>query len=127
MNWQAAPAVVTFPAARRMQPLGVALGVLIGVVSGTSLVLLLRTALAGRPGLKETLAITSELLAIPTFWFGGPWVTTVFVQSVDVRLILPSYMVALAASFVLIALYPLLRLVIWLGNQIGRSEGLAHA
>src|ERR671935_2586336 len=110
-----------------MQPLGGGLGVLIGVVSGTCLILLLRTALAGKASVKNTVAITSELLAIPTFWFGGPWVTTVFVQSLDVRVILPSYMVALAASFVLIALYPLLRLVIWLGNQIGRVESLAHA
>ena len=110
-----------------MQPLGVALGVLIGVVSGTCLILLLRTALAGRPGLKDTLAITSELLAIPTFWFGGPWVTTVFAESLDLRAILPSYMVALAVTFVLIALYPLVRLVIWLGNQIGQAESLAHA
>ena len=110
-----------------MQPLGAALGILIGVVSGLSLVLLLRTALAGRPGLKDTLAITSELLAIPTFWFGGPWVTTAFAQSLDIGLILPSYMVALACTFVLIALYPLVRLVIWLGNQIARVEGLEHA
>ena len=110
-----------------MQPLGVALGVLIGVVSWTCLILLLRTALAGRPGLKDTLAITSELLAIPTFWFGGPWVTTVFAEAVDLQAILPSYMVALAVTFVLIAMYPLSRLVIWLGNQIGQAEGLAHA
>ena len=110
-----------------MQPLGVGLGVLIGVVSGTCLILLLRTALAGRASVKDTLAITSELLGIPTFWFGGPWVTTVFVQAIDLGVILPSYMVALAVTFVVIAAYPLLRLVIWLGNQIGRVEGLAHA
>jgi hypothetical protein len=110
-----------------MQLLGVGLGVLIGFVSGTCLILLLRTALAGPANLKDTLTITSELLAIPTFWFGGPWVTTAFAQSLDLRLILPSYMVALAVTFVAIAAYPLLRLVIWLGNQIGRVEGLAHA
>ncbi|MGI9146252.1 MAG: hypothetical protein ACR2IK_06880 [Chloroflexota bacterium] len=110
-----------------MQPLGAAMGVLIGVVSGICLVLLLRTALAGRPGLRETLAITSELLAIPTFWFGGPWVTTALLQSLDLGQILPAYMVTLAFTFVLIALYPLVRLVIWLGNQIGGIESLVHA
>jgi len=110
-----------------MQPLGVGLGVLMGVVSGTCLILLLRTALAGQSSVKNTTAITSELLAIPTFWFGGPWVTTVFAQALDLQLILPSYMVALAVTFVAIAAYPLVRLVIWLGNQIGRVEGLAHA
>jgi hypothetical protein len=49
-----------------MEPLGLGLGVLMGVISGTCLILLLRTKLAGGASVKSTLTITSELLAIPS-------------------------------------------------------------
>jgi hypothetical protein len=108
-----------------MHPVGMALGLLIGVVSGVACVLLLAVARRGQPDLKSTAAIIAELLAIPTFWFGGPWVTTAILQSVSLADIVPSYMLSLSVIFTLIALYPLIVLVRRLGQEIGRVEGAA--
>ena len=105
-----------------MQLPAVALGVLIGLVSGLAFMLLLRTALSGKLEFKASMAIVGELLAIPTFWFGGSWVTASLLQGLNVAEILPTYMVALAVVFSAIAIYPLSRLVIRLGNGIGAME-----
>src|SRR5262245_2110539 len=56
--------------------LGPALGFFIGVICGLAVLLLIRTARASRATLKTTVAEISQLLAIPTFSFGGPWVTS---------------------------------------------------
>ena len=107
-----------------MQPLGLALGVLIAMMSGFALILLVSTAVRDR-GLhvRTTLALTGELLAIPTFWFGGPWVTTVLLTTVDLAQILPSYMISLSVTFTIIAFFPLLWLILSLGRQIAKVQG----
>jgi hypothetical protein len=56
--------------------LGPALGFFIGVICGLAVLLLIRTAQTARATLKTTVAEISQLLAIPTFSFGGPWVTS---------------------------------------------------
>ena len=106
-----------------MPQIGIPLGVLIGIVSGISLILLIRTSarMSERP-LRTTLALIGEILAIPTFWFGGPWITQRFLTSVDLEQIVSSYVLSLAITFVLIAFYPLTRLVIRFGNDIGSQQ-----
>lgn len=103
--------------------MGIPLGILIGLVSGYVLTLLLRTAVSIKePQVKDTLSVIGELFSIPTFWFGGPWVTGVFLKSVDRASILPQYMVSLAFTFLAIVIWPLIKLVISLGEQIGEIK-----
>lgn len=110
---------------RAMEPVGIALGVLIGVVSGAVCDLLLSTARNGGPNLKSVAAVIGELLALPTFWFGGPWVTTGLVSSVSLTQVVPSYMVSLSVVFTLVVSWPLLQLVRQLGKEIGQPQGVA--
>ena len=61
---------------------------------------------------------TPELIAVPyERWYGVLSKTNV---------ILPYYLVALACTFVAIALYPLLKIVISVGAEIGRTEVTAN-
>jgi hypothetical protein len=71
---------------------------------------------------KGTFQVVGQLLAIPTFWFGGPWLTTSMLASVEPAEIRSSYFIALTAVFVPIASVPLVRLV----RDVGRSTG-GHA
>jgi hypothetical protein len=106
-----------------MHPVGIALGVLIGLVSGAALNLLLWVAGRGKPDLKSTAAVIAQLFAIPTFWFGGPWVTTTAMQSISLDEIVSAYMMSLSVVFTIMAVWPMFRLVRHLGREIGRAEG----
>jgi hypothetical protein len=101
--------------------LGSALGFFIGIVSGVVVVLLIRTAITGATTLKTTLAEITQLLALPTFCFGGPWLTQRMLSSVDLAGLLPAYATSLAVSFVLVAGYPLAMLIIATGNRVART------
>jgi hypothetical protein len=74
-------------------------------------VLLIRTAAAGRATLKATLAEITQLLAIPTFCFGGPWLTSSLFNSIDLDDVLPTYAISLSLTFALVAGYPLIVLI----------------
>jgi hypothetical protein len=91
--------------------LGPALGFFIGLISGFSVLLLIRTAAAGRATLKATLAEITQLLAIPTFCFGGPWLTSSLFTTVDLDDVLPTYAISLSLTFALVAGYPLIMLI----------------
>jgi hypothetical protein len=101
--------------------LGPALGFLIGVISGLSVLLLIRTAVTARATLRTTLAEISQLLAIPTFCFGGPWLTTQLLKHVDLDAVLPMYAISLSVSFALVAGYPLAMLVVVTGDRVART------
>jgi hypothetical protein len=81
---------------------GIALGVLIGVVTGAVAIALFQAAWneADRSGLFK---VTGEILAIPTFWFGGPWLTTTMFASVELDEIRSPYLISLAVVFAPIA------------------------
>jgi hypothetical protein len=98
--------------------IGIALGILIAVVSGLALLLLLYTATRARPGLKATLTEISELLSMPTFWFGGPWVAGSLLRSVDLPRAVPFYTITLAVCFCAIAVKPLFTLIIKVSDEI---------
>ena len=91
---------------------GIALGVLVGVVSGAAFVIFLRGAFEGDP-----LKAGASLVGMPATWFGGGWLTTVF----DIAKILSAYVTSLAVTVVLIGIIPLYHLVLRIGNDIGKA------
>jgi hypothetical protein len=98
---------------------GVAIGLLIGVVTGTVFLLLLKTANEAAEKGVSIVKLTSEILAIPTFWFGGPWLTTHMLSNVNWDNLLNPYLLSLVTVFSLISLYPAARWIIHLGEQFG--------
>jgi hypothetical protein len=103
--------------------IGIPLGLLIGLVSGLVVLLLIRTAWRiSRINLKSLGTLLGHLLAIPTFWLSGPWISGRFLEGQKLAEILPYYIVSLACTFSMIAAYPLLRIVVSLGREIGKAE-----
>jgi hypothetical protein len=92
---------------------GIPLGILVGVVSGAAFIVFLRTAFR-----EDALKAAGSLLAMPSSWFAGGWLTQVF----DLERILSSYVTSLAISVVLISGYPLFRVVVRIGNELGKAE-----
>ena len=103
---------------------------LIGLVSGFVLLLLFVRAIqlltsnqpsaAGqvkelRRGVTE---ILTELLSIPTFWFGGPWLTGSLLHYVNLNAAVPYYMITLTVVFGTIAVLVLLKFVNYALSQI---------
>jgi hypothetical protein len=104
--------------------LGLALGFLIGIISGTVFLLLLKTAVsAPDKGASSIVTLTAGLLAMPTFWFGGPWLTTKLLEPVQVQDLLNPYVGSLAVTFSIISLYPAARWIIQLGEDFGKRHG----
>jgi hypothetical protein len=90
---------------------GICLGILLGILSGVAAVLLLYTAWGAKVGdLVSLLKIVAELLAIPTFWFAGPFFTSSLIRSVPVEQMINPYMSALTLVFAAVVIGPLLRL-----------------
>jgi hypothetical protein len=101
---------------------GIAIGILIGIISGTVALVLLRTAnTASIRNVTSLVAITTELLAIPTFWFGGPWVATGWLKLVRLEQIINSYILALSMTFVIVVAYPICRWILQLGRELGQE------
>jgi hypothetical protein len=101
---------------------GLAIGLLIGVITGTVFLLLLKTA--NRPSEKgvSIATLTSGILAIPTSWFGGPWLTSGMLRLVPMKELINPYLISLATVFSLISLYPAARWIIQLGEQFGTKR-----
>lgn len=101
---------------------GIAIGILIGIISGTVALVLLKTAnTASIKSATSLIAITTELLAIPTFWFGGPWVASDFLNLVELDKIINSYIVSLATTFIVVVIYPIGRWIIQLAKELGQG------
>lgn len=108
--------------------LGIFLGLLIGIISGVLMIKILTMLLStSHKKIQPNLMIIGELLAIPTFWFGGPWLTTSFFIGVKLDDILETYILSLSVTFTLICLIPLTRYIIRMGNEIGKIEGGSDA
>jgi len=101
---------------------GIAIGMLIGVLSGTVALVLLKTAnTASIKSVSSLVAITTEILAIPTFWFGGPWVATGLLNLVALEQIINSYILTLATTFLIVVVYPIGRWIIQLARDLGQG------
>lgn len=101
-----------------MYYVGISLGVLIGIVTGVVMILLISAATKTKLRARDIIPLTAEFLSIPTFWFGGPWLTTSFLKTVDLNDILESYMLSLVLTFVLVIIYSLIGLIIREGNKM---------
>jgi hypothetical protein len=103
--------------------IGIALGLLISLISGAVALVLLKTA--NKASLKDVsslVALTSEILAIPTFWFSGAWLTGRLLKDIAPDKIMAPYSISLAVSFTLIVGYPIFRWIVSLGEQLGRRD-----
>ena len=103
--------------------IGAPIGILIGLITGLVVVLMIRTAwrTAGND-VKGIAAMGAEFLAIPTFWFGGPWVSGKLPQSTQPPDFLSYYLVALLLTFVPIALFPLVTIVVNVAREVAKAE-----
>ncbi|MEH2532866.1 hypothetical protein V1277_000749 [Bradyrhizobium sp. AZCC 1588] len=103
---------------------GLALGFLIGIISGTVFLLLLKTAVSNPDkGASSIVTLTAQLFAMPTFWFGGPWLTTKLLEAVQMSELINPYVASLAVTFSSISLYPAARWIMQLGEDFGRRRG----
>lgn len=96
--------------------IGIPLGILIGIVTGVSFLFLVHTAWRSSEDPKAIFSVVAHILAIPTFWFGGPWLTTTMLADVQPGSILTSYLVSLTCTFVAISIFILVKLVKRLGE-----------
>jgi hypothetical protein len=95
---------------------GIALGVLVGTISGAAFTLFVASAF-GKDGKADPQKAGTSLLSMPATWFGGGWLTTIF----DVADILSAYVTALAITTVAISAIPLMKTVVRVSNDIGRT------
>jgi len=96
----------------------ISIGFLIGLVTGPVFLLLIRNAVRLPTSDTSTLlTMAAELLSIPSFWFTGSWLSGERAEA----LLLDPYAGALAITFGLFVLYPLGRLALWFGEELGRG------
>ncbi|HYU51967.1 MAG TPA: hypothetical protein VEK37_03450 [Gemmatimonadaceae bacterium] len=100
---------------------GIVLGVLIGITSGVVFLLLLGTASRWK-GASSIVPLTGEILAIPTFWFGGPWVSTKLLVGVSTADMLNPYLLSLLLTFSAIFAYPGVQWIVRLGKDLGAHQ-----
>lgn len=111
-----------FTRSHALVAVGIAIGILIGVVSATVALVLLKTAnTASIKSVSSLIAITTEILAIPTFWFGGPWVAAGLLELVPLDRIINSYIVTLATTFLIVVAYPIGKWIIQLSRELGQG------
>src|SRR5207302_916634 len=108
--------------------IGVPIGVLIGAITGLVVVLMIRTAWhTTLNDIGGLLKITAEFLVVPTFWFGGPWLSGKLLASSAPSGFLSEYLVTLVITFTVIAAFPLVKIVINVGREIGKPNGTGPA
>jgi Kef-type K+ transport system membrane component KefB len=104
---------------------GFAIGILVGLICGTVFLLLLKTAVnPQKKGSPPILRLTASFLALPTFMFGSTWLTGAFLrllETVDQRELVKAYAVSLAISFAAVVVYPGLRWILKVGEELGRG------
>lgn len=109
---------------------GIVLGVLIGIVTTVMgvvligavghLIILLTGGAQVNLVLKSIAWVLSQLIAIPSFWFGGPWLGGKILAGADWRGILPYYMGSLFIVFVPFMIYLLVPLVKGIENILNK-------
>lgn len=83
--------------------IGIALGALIGLVSVVPFAMLIRTGSrlfkTARMSIGDVGTIVAELSAMPTFWFGGSWASSVIVGTLNWQEVMEPYIVSLTITF----------------------------
>ena len=102
--------------------IGIITGLLIGILTGIIFIILLRTAHGARIGnVSAVVTIVMQIAALPTFWFGGPWLTTTLLKGVDPAEMLNPYAMTLCITFVLLAGLPIIKLILQTAAELGRE------
>jgi hypothetical protein len=101
---------------------GTVVGVLIGVVTSIATLVTLKPFFGGKSQGSQMAAVCTQLLGLPAFWFGGPWLTTRMLQSFEFTEFVQPYIVSLALSYLLVIAFPLVRWVRWLGLTMGKDN-----
>jgi hypothetical protein len=115
---------VTLGAAAHLDQLpqvGIPLGLLIGVLSATVSVLFLRTLQVVRRQVRDVVELAAEIVAIPSLWLGSPFASAAL-SDVQPSQILSSYLITLALVYSLIMYWPLVKLIIATGAEIGGDD-----
>ena len=95
--------------------LGTWIGILIGIISGAVAIILLRTIIrVSIKKIRTILTLIAEFLAIPAFMWGGHKIP---MSDFD----LGKYAESLTITFGIIVIYPLFRLIIKLGEELGKE------
>ena len=103
--------------------ISLALGVLIGLVSGliTILVLLDTKPRTGRYSLMERVfgrhqpsAVRSimKLSTLPVFWLGGPWLSSALMEGLNWIELRPLYMASVAVVYLVVVVVPLVAIIL---------------
>ena len=104
--------------------MGVCLGILIGILTGTVFSVLVMTAKnTSFKEIQSIIKLIAEFLAIPSFWFGGPWLTTDFLKIVNFNDIFESYVLSLTIIFTPIALIVLIPILIGFAEDVRKRPG----
>lgn len=102
--------------------IGIFVGVLIAVITGVILLVLLKTVHGARiNNASAVVAIVSEIAALPTFWFGGPWLATSLLQLVPLREFINPYIVTLCIAFLAFVSFPMLKWIGQMARDLGRE------
>jgi DMSO reductase anchor subunit len=100
---------------------GAFLGVLIGIITGIVFALFLGVAYKA-DSVGAVLKVTPQLLSIPTFWFGGPWVTSKLLSETQLDQLVNSYVAFLAITFTAYVSIPALKLVVLVTRRMKEDE-----
>jgi hypothetical protein len=98
---------------------GISIGILIGIVTGSVFILLLRNAINLKKNqFKNLITIISGILTLPSFWFSGSWLSANLFNILELAEFYNYYILSLTITFILIASYELLRLIIFSAKRI---------
>lgn len=101
---------------------GIFIGILIGVITGIVALVLLRSAnAASLENISSLAKITAEILAIPTFWFGGPWIASELLKAVPKAEMIDPYVASLTTTFVMVVLYPTYKWIMKLAGELSQE------
>jgi hypothetical protein len=101
---------------------GAFLGILIGIITGIVFALFLGVAYKA-DSVGAVLKVSPQLLSIPTFWFGGPWVTSKLLSETKLDQLVDSYVAFLAITFTAFIFFPAFRLIAVVTRRITDDQG----
>lgn len=102
---------------------GIVIGVLIGLITGIvgcACVKLIHEASLAH--IKSMSWLVTQVLAIPTFWFGGPWLSTDVLKLQEKAVFVVPYTTSLAVTFTILMFYPLYKWIRRLGESLGEDQ-----
>lgn len=90
---------------------------MVGIITGVVFAHLLKVLAISQSG---EFKIVAEILAIPAFWFGGPWIATKMLSEIDWNTQLPAYCMTLTLVFIVVSGFPLLSFIRLSSKEISK-------